>query len=234
MNESSALATLGNIFVDPAKAYDAIHGHNRWLWYPLILTILAGLALVVIYFTTVDIGWLFQQQMAAHHVQMTPEQIQAAARFQSRTTVLIIGSVGAVLGPFVVYLLSALYYFLVGKVAGYEVQGYGSWFSFAAWSNFPAILVALISIAVYLLRGSHQVDIQTLNITGLNPLLFHLQVGSPWYGLVNSLNLLTFWVLGLSVFGLARWTKRSTTHAAIVVLAPFVLIYGIWILIKLV
>ncbi|MHB8385815.1 Yip1 family protein [Metallibacterium sp.] len=226
-SNASPLATLGNIFVDPAKAYDDIRGHNRWLWWPLILMIIAGIAVSIVFFSHADTAAMFAQQMAASHAQLTPEQMQAAAKFQ--TPAFLIGtSVGAaIFGTIIMYLIIALYYMLIGKLAGWNEQRYSSWFSFAVWSSFPTVLVPLISIAVFLMRGHAATSFQDIDVLSFNALLLHLPMTSKWYGLVSQVTPFTIWVIALSIFGMARWTKRGAGHAALVVLAPLVIFYGL-------
>ena len=237
MSTSSPLATLGNIFVAPAQAFDDIRGHNGWLWWPLLIMIAAAAVFSAWYSATIDIHWLMLQSLQQNPMvtsRMNADQIQQIADHATRTSALVGGLVGSVLFLPIIYAIAALYYLLAAKIAGYEVSGYGSWYSFVSWSNFPAVISVLVSALVYLVRGSHQVLAQDLDLTGLNALLFHLTPGNTWYTLVSSLRLTTFWVIGLSIFGLARWTRRGMGHSAFVVLLPYVVIYGIWILVKVI
>ena len=226
-SNASPFATLGNIFVDPAKAYDDIRGHNRWLWWPLILMVVASIAMSMIFFSHADARAMFAQQMAAQHQQLTPEQMHAAEKFQSPTVLMIGGVFGSLVGIPVVYLIFALYYFLIAKLAGWNEQGFGSWFSFAVWSGFPGILAPVISIVVFLLRGHAASSFQDMDVLSFNALLFHLPATDKWYSLVSGFSPISIWVIALSIFGLARWTKRGAGYATPVVLAPLVIFYGL-------
>ena len=226
-NNASPLATLGNIFVDPAKAYDDIKGHNRWLWWPLVLMVLASIAMTVVFFSHADTQAMFAQQMAAQHQQLTPEQMQATAKFRSPMILMAGGLFGSLVGIPVVYLIFALYYFLIAKLAGWNEQGYGSWFSFAVWSGFPGILAPVISIVVFLLRGHAATSFQDLDVLSFNALLFHLSATDKWQSLAAAFSPISIWVLALSIFGVARWTRRGAGYAALVVIAPLVVFYGL-------
>ena len=237
MSTSSPLATLGNIFVAPAQAFDDVRNHNGWLWWPLLIMIAATAAFTGWYLASVDIHWLTLQSLQQNPMvtsHMNADQIQQIADNATRTSALVGGVIGSILGFPIIYAIAALYYLLAAKVAGYDVSGYGSWYSFVSWSNFPAVISVLVSALVYLVRGNHQVLAQDLDLTALNALLFHLSPGNSWYTLVSSLRLTTFWVIGLSIFGLSRWTRRGMGHSAFVVLLPYVVIYGIWILAKVI
>ena len=226
-NNASPLATLGNIFVDPAKAYDDIKGHNRWLWWPLVLMVLASIAMTVVFFSHADTQAMFAQQMAAQHQQLTPEQMQATAKFRSPMILMAGGLFGSLVGIPVVYLIFALYYFLIAKLAGWNEQGYGSWFSLAVWSGFPGILAPVISIVVFLLRGHAATSFQDLDVLSFNALLFHLSATDKWQSLAAAFSPISIWVLALSIFGVARWTRRGAGYAALVVIAPLVVFYGL-------
>ncbi len=226
-NNASPLATLGNIFVDPAKAYDDIRGHNRWLWWPLILMVVASIAMSAIFFSHADAKAMFAQQMAAQHQHLTPEQMQATAKFRSPMVLMASGVFGSLIGIPVVYLIFALYYFLIAKLAGWNEQGFGSWFSFAVWSGFPGILAPVISTVVFLLRGTAASSFQDVDVLSFNALLFHLPATDKWYAMVSGFSPISIWVIALSIFGLARWTKRGAGYATPVVLAPLVIFYGL-------
>ena len=226
-NNASSLATLGNIFVDPAKAYDDIRGRNRWLWWPLILMVVASIAMSVIFFSHANTSAMFAQQMAAQHQHLTPEQMQAMAKFQKPMVLMASSVFGSLIGIPVFYLIFALYYFLIARLAGWNEQGFGSWFNFAVWSGFPGILAPVISIVVFLLRGQPATSFQDVDILSFNALLFHLPATDKWASLVSGFSPISIWVIALSIFGLARWTKRGAGYATLVVLAPLVIFYGL-------
>ena len=232
--ETSALACLGNIFLDPKKAMSDIRGHNVWLWYPLVITLAMTVGFLIWYYLTVDFGWLVDQILSARSASMNAEQMDAARRSMTRGNFLIFGVLGTAVALIALYALQALYYFLVAKVIGYETQGYADWFSFTIWTGFPSVLGYVAAAIAYLFTTGRQVNPYAADVTSLNTLLFHLHMDHPWFTLVNSVHLTTFWVLALMVYGLSQWTRRSLGHAAVVVLTPYVAIYGLWILIKLV
>jgi len=235
MNTSSPLAALGNIFVAPGQAYDQIREHTAWVWWPLLLVIFTSVGFMAWYMSTVDVHWMMLQTLQHNAMvagKLDAEQIQKIADNATRGSMLIRSSLGVAIFIPLIYAVLALYYFLAAKVAGYEVKGYGQWFNFTAWSNLPVIVSTLVSALVYLLRGSHQVLAADLDMTSLNALFFHQSIGDSWYTLLSGLRLTTFWTIGLSIFGMSRWTRASTGKSAIVVLLPYVLVYGIWILVK--
>lgn len=231
--ETSALSCLVNIFVDPNKALSDVRAHSRWLWYPFLIMMLVTTAFGVWYNLTVDFAWLTDQIMAAMSAKMDADKLEQVRQSFTRGRFLFGAVIGGTVAIAIIYFMQALYLFLVSKVAGYEVQGFGKWFSFTAWASFPAVLAPLAQAVTYLFSSSKQVSVYQLDVTSLNTLFFHLPVHSHWFNTVYSLRLTMFWTLGLMVYGFSLWTKKSLGKSAVVVLAPYVLIYGLIVIVKL-
>ena len=229
---NSALACLGNIFVEPKKALQDIRPHTAWLWYPIIITIVVVVAWNVWYFSTVDMGWLANQMIAAMGDKYSGDQLEQIRKNFTSSRFLIFGIVGGSLGIVVLSLLQALYFFLVSKIGGYEEQSYGRWFNFTAWTAFPNVL-AYIATAIAYLFASPQTSFYAADVTSLNTLLFRLPMGNPLMGVAASVHLTTFWVLTLMTLGFSEWTKKSLGKSAVIVLAPWLIIYAIVIAVKL-
>lgn len=231
--ETTALACLGNIFVDPKKALQDILPHGRWAWYPLIIAIVVSVAFTVWYFSTVDMGWLTNQTLASMSGKYSSDQLDAMRQGFTRGRFLTFGVIGGSLGLVVILLLQALYLFFVAKIAGYEPQTYGKWLSFSIWTAFPNVLATVAAAVTYLFANA-QTSYYAVDITSLNTLLFHLPLSHPMAGVAASVHLTTFWCLALMIVGLSLWTKKSLGKSAVIVLAPWVMIYALFIIIKLV
>lgn len=230
---STALASLGNIFLEPQKALQDIRPHGRWVWYPFIISIALSIIVTLWYFSTVDMNWLSQETLARLSGKYSADQQQAILATMTRSRFLTFGIVGAILVSIVLWLLQALYYFFAAKIGGYKEQSYGSWFSFSVWTSFPNI-VATIAAGITYLFASRQTSFTSLDVTSLNTLLFHLPPSARFAGIANSVHLTTFWVLGLMIVGFSLWTRKSLGKSTVIVLAPWVVIYALWIIVKLV
>ncbi|MGH8397163.1 MAG: YIP1 family protein [Gammaproteobacteria bacterium] len=231
--ETSALACLGNIFVEPKKALQDIRSHTAWLWYPLIISIVLNVAFIVWYYSTVDIGWLSNQMIAAMGDKYSSEQLEQMRENLTRSRLLIGSAVFLPIFIIIVSLLQALYLFLVSKIGGYDEQSYGKWFSFSVWTGFPMVLSTIASGVAYLFV-KQQTSYYALDVTSLNTLLFHLPMSNHLMSVAASVRLTTFWTLGLMIVGFSLWTKKSPGKSALIVLAPWVVIYALWIILKLV
>lgn len=230
----SAFGSLINIFLDPAKAFEDVRSHNAWLWYPLVLTIGSAMVMFIWYYGTADWNTVIQQTMDyLANRNYSSDQLEQIRNGLSRTGLIIQTCIGVTIVFALLYLLQALYLFFAAKIGGYEVQGYGSWFSFTAWAYVPAVLGNLAMGIMYLISGKGA-SLVSLDITALNTLLFKLPVSDKWFGMLNALHLTTFWTFALLVIGFARWTKQSLGKSAAITLTPHILIYVIWALIKLI
>ncbi|MDE2234543.1 MAG: YIP1 family protein [Gammaproteobacteria bacterium] len=229
---NQALASLGNIFVEPKTALQDIRTHISWFLYPLIISTVLIIAFTVWYYATVDIGWLANQMTAALGDKYSSDQLEQIRQNFTRTRFIVGSAVFIPISIIALSLLQALYLFLVSKIGGYEEQSYGRWFNFSVWTGFPMILSTIASGITYLF-SSHQVTYYTLDITSLNTLLFHLPLNNHMMGVAASLHLTTFWILALMIFGFAQWNKLRLGKSTIIVLAPWVIIYALIIIIKL-
>lgn len=231
--ETSALSCLANIFLDPKKALTDVRGHSRWLWYPFLITIVVTVGFSVWYYMTVDLGWMVDQIMAGMSDKMDADRADAIRQSMTRGRFMFGAIVGTTLFISVIYVLQTVYLLLVSKLAGYEVQGFGQWFNFTAWTYFPNVLATVASAIAYLFSHGNQISFYKVDVTSINTLFFHLPFGSAWFNTLQNLHLTLFWTLGLMVVGFSLWTKKSLGKSAVVVLAPYVVLYGIVILVKL-
>lgn len=235
MNDTtaSAFGSLINIFVDPKKAFSDVRGHASWLWYPLLIAVLSTVVMFVWYYSTADWDVLKQQSMdylVAHNYDK--DTINRAMAGMTRRGLIMQTCIGISVFLAIIYLVQALYLFLVSKIGGYEAQGYGEWFSFTSWVYLPMVIGNIAFAVTYLISGAHT-STYALDVTSLNTLIFKTAPDSPWFGLLSNLHLGLFWTFFLMIFGFAQWTRQSLGKSALITLAPHALIYIVWILIDL-
>ncbi|HEX2668749.1 MAG TPA: YIP1 family protein [Gammaproteobacteria bacterium] len=236
MNDTSptAFGSLINILLEPRKTLQDLRQHTGWLWWPLVLTFGSVILSIVCYYSTADWDVIRQQQAdVLSNYNLTRDQIENALAGLTRGKIIMQGSIGVVVIFSVVYLIQALYLFLAAKIVGAEVQGFGSWFSFTAWTYFPGFVGSLATLAAILAYGK-QATFSSVDVTSLNTLIFKLPMDHSWFNYANSIHLALFWTLALMAIGFSAWSKSSLGKSAAIVLAPHVLIYGIWAILKLV
>lgn len=213
-------------FIEPQRAYTELKKKPNF-WFPLLAITLTTAAIMAWYYAIVDLPWLIDRMAGSEGND--PKVKEEMAKHMTRG-VMLGSSVGAILIILpVIYLLYSLYYLLAGKILNTGV-GFKAWFSFTCWSSVPALLSVLLMIVQILGAENGQVAQEQLDITSMNSLFTQLQPGHKWAGFYSQINLSMIWSIVLSIIGWRIWSGRGWTIASIVVMLPYVLIYGGWAL----
>jgi hypothetical protein len=219
---SVALATA------PSSAFAELRERPRF-WFPLLLVVLTTAGLTFWYYSMVDIEW-FKETMFSSDPKlqrMGEEERAAAMAMLSRNTLLYSSVVSMFVVIPLVLLLQALYLLLAAKVTKLS-QGFKHWFSFACWTALPMLLSAVVAAILLILADNSQVSPSALQPLSLNELLFHVPAGSPGFTLFESLGIPAFLSWALMIIGVHTWSQRSWAFSAILVLLPWLVIYGLW------
>ena len=226
----SPMSTLISIFIDPAKAMQAVRERSM-IWLPLLLMTLGTAAMMAWYYQMVDFPWL-QDQILAASGQTDPKALEAARGFMSRGFMSGIGIVGVLISIPVILLLTAVYYLLAAKVIGNDL-GFGKWFAFSTWAAVPTLLGIPLMAVQILMSSNGQLALEALNPLTLNNLVFHLPASDPWARLLNAINITSLWAAVVAIIGYKVWTAKSTMTSAFVVLLPQIVIFGGWAVIAM-
>lgn len=221
---------MTDIVASPAKAFDQIKEHTRWLWWPLLITMLLSAGMLYYYFNWVDFSWFVEETIRGMPAESRAEAAEVTRNFMQpgSTTWMSVG--GVVIGTFVIYAIMAIYFHLANKLTTRAELSYGQWFSFSVWTNFVSIFGALAAIVFITMSDTNQISVEALQLTSLNALFVHAEAGDKWFSIASSFSLINIWVIALMVIGYTRWTGASTLKSSIIVLLPWVLIFGIWAL----
>lgn len=232
MNDTnpSAFGSLINIFYEPGKTLESLRGKAGRLWMPFLVVAATNALLQLWYAQRVDIAWFADQSLASQAANMTADQLRDAhARF-TPGSMIFFGTVFGTVGLVLWYLAQGLYFFLAAKIGGYKEQGFGSWLSFICWTSMPA-LVGIIATAAYMLStSSRQISPVDIDITSLNTLLFHVPYAHDGQFIASSFRITTIWSWAIMVIGFSRWTGKPLSRSAMVVLAPYTVLYAVFIL----
>ena len=224
-----AFNALVDIIAAPAKAFDEIRAHPRWLWWPLAITVALAVGAFAFYFTWVDFDWLIEDVVRTSVPPGgDPATAEAIRSFMSPGVQIASTAVGIVLFTLVVYAVQSVYLHLVNKVAGDPSLRFGQWFAFSAWTAFPTVFQSLAMLVVIFMASSNQLGQYELNPLSFQSLFMHAEPGTSWATWGSSLSLVTLWVIGLMIYGFSRWTGSSLPKSALFVATPWVLVYGIW------
>lgn len=84
-----------------------------------------------------------------------------------------------------------------------------------------------------LVAGNGQLTLEAINPVSFNNLFLHLQPHDPLFGALSAWDPFTLWNQLLMVLGFSYWMGKPIAKSAAIVLAPTLIIYGIWIAIAL-
>ncbi len=230
MNEKTYTVTnaMVDIVTAPAKAFDNIKLHTSWLWWPLLITTLFSAGMMYYYFSWVDFSWFVEESIRAIPAESRAEAAEATRSFMQQGSTTWMSVAAIIIGSLIIYAIMAVYFHLANKLTTRAEFSYGQWFSFSVWTNFVSIFGVLAAIVFILMSETNQVPAEALQLTSFNALFVHAQAGDPWFSIASSFSLINIWIITLMVIGYSRWTGASTLKSSIIVLLPWVLIFGIW------
>ncbi|GGY80860.1 hypothetical protein GCM10011613_27390 [Cellvibrio zantedeschiae] len=231
----SASNTFMNIITAPKQAFPAIKEKPSVL-FPLGLILAAAISSMVYFYATVDFAWMIEQMVNAQTAGKTDAEREAMHKAMSSmsSTVMGVSSVaGLVIGISIFYSIMAAYLMLVNKLLDSDNLGFKAWFSFICWCSIPAIFTSLASLINVMLASNGQITLESLNPISFNNLFLHIAPNDPLFGPINAWDPMMLWSMGLMIFGFNQWTGKSLAKSAAIVLAPSVIIYGIWIAVAL-
>ena len=227
------LTLLTSLVTNPAAAINSIRERPRFV-FPLVITALISAGMIYWFYSVVDFEWLKHQMFDnAPQFQKLPEaQREQAINFMSRNTLMWGGIVGVVVILGAVFSLWATYLLVAGKAAGVRFK-FEQWFALACWTTLPAVVLNSIIAALMILTSSDasQLMPDSLRPLSLNELFFHRAIGQPGQSFLAGFDLLSLWTIALTVLGVRIWSQRSLLFSCVFVLAPNILIYGLWALV---
>lgn len=219
---SVALATA------PSTAFAELRERPRF-WFPLLLLVLTTVGLTYWYYSVVDIEWLKDAMFSNNpKFQAMDEEKRAAAMAMFGRGPLLWSSVVSmfIVLP-AVFLLEALYLLVAAKVTRLTF-GFKHWFALVCWTALPMLLGTVVGAIMLLLADNSQVPTPSVMAPlSLNELLLHVPEGGPGHTLFTSLGIPFFLSCALMIVGVRAWSQRSWGFSSLVVLFPWILIYGI-------
>lgn len=217
-----------NVITSPTEAFNALKEKPHFLL-PFILIPLVVVAFQLIYFNVVDYTWMLEQMaLQAQMNDADPAQIESIKNIP-KMLMLIPGIISAVLVIVLVQLIYASYLMLVSKASG-DNFGFKAMFSLSWWCAIPAAFTMVACIVNVLLADGGRIYADAVNPFSLNSLIFDFGFDSPFRSILANIDLFMFWSWALLTIAYKQFSGRSYVHSALVVLAPYAVIYGIWIL----
>lgn len=219
---ASPASAFTTMFYEPTATFQRLEAKPRG-WFPMLVLMISTAALTLWYFSMVDFAWLSDQMMAA----MKPDEREQAAKILTRNMMQGTSLISALVMFPLFFAIMGVYLMIASKFLSHGIS-FGKGFALAAWSSVPGILMFPLGAMQILMASNNQFDYSALNPVSLNQLVFHYEMNHPLATLMDSLNLTTFWSMFLLVIGFKVWAKVKNSTAFLVVLLPYILIYGLW------
>ncbi|WP_416305155.1 Yip1 family protein [Neptunicella sp. SCSIO 80796] len=222
-----------DIFFKPNRVFAALTHQHNWSWIPFFLVILMATMPIYLYFNFVDFEWYKEIIVQAQAGSKSPAEQAAFADRLNKSNMQIFSIIGIGFGLIVVNAIIALYLNIMAKMDENNVNGFTDWYGFLWWTSMPIVLTGLISLTVIVLSDNHQLPMESLSPLTLSYLL-GLEATSDWYNLASNIRVESFWAMYLIAVGISQWTQLSNKQCWAIAVAPSLIIWGIWTIIKLV
>ncbi|KPM76524.1 MULTISPECIES: YIP1 family protein [Pseudoalteromonas] len=236
MKSSNVMTALVDIFISPSKAFNGLKEAKGWSFVAFIL--LAGIlaASMFAFYNKADPQFLIDQQVAAASVDATIAEQKMIRQSMEQTIDMQVwfAMFGGIIGLAVINALMAGYYLFVSKQDPEANYGYGAWYGFGVWTMMPMIISSLGLLILVLTASTDQISQTLFNYASINQLLIGLEIGHPFYTLLESLNIFSIWGIFIAAIGLKSWTNFTFNKALLFAALPSIVIYGIWTVIALV
>ncbi|QWV04740.1 YIP1 family protein [uncultured Pseudoalteromonas sp.] len=236
MKSSNVMTALVDIFISPSKAFNGLKEAKGWSFVAFIL--LAGIlaASMFAFYNKADPQFLIDQQVAAASVDATIAEQKMIRQSMEQTIDMQVwfAMFGGIIGLAVINALMAGYYLFVSKQDPEANYGYGAWYGFGIWTMMPMIISSLGLLILVLTASTDQISQSLFNYASINQLLIGLEIGHPFYTLLESLNIFSIWGIFIAAIGLKSWTNFTFNKALLFAALPSIVIYGIWTVIALV
>lgn len=236
MKSSNVMTALVDIFISPSKAFNGLKEAKGWSFVAFIL--LAGIlaASMFAFYNKADPQFLIDQQVAAASVDATIAEQKMIRQSMEQTIDMQVwfAIFGGIIGLAVINALMAGYYLFVSKQDPEANYGYGAWYGFAVWAMMPLVIYYLGFLILVLTASTNQISQTLMNYSSINQLLIGLEIGHPFYTLLESLNIFSIWSIFIAAIGLKSWTNFTFNKALLFAALPSIVIYGIWTVIALV
>ena len=226
-NESAGvLNTAINIITSPSEAFSELEQRPTKL-FPVVVILISMMLVMFWYYTIVDFDWFVDDTLALANI---PEDQMEAARdgmtSMSQTTFTIFGILGSTVTIFILWVIQAGYLSLTSALIGDRFK-FTNWFSLVAWTALPYLLSSVGMAVTIALSPNGQLSAYDLNPLTLRNLGMEVNITSLDM-LFSQLDLAMIWGIALTVMAYKQWLESSWIKACGIVLAPYLLLTGVW------
>jgi hypothetical protein len=225
------IKTLINIISSPTEAFISIKEKPTVLL-PLLLILIFAASMQYGYFNAVDPEFLIDQtvEQAAALTNQPESQIRESLADIDSDSIMIQSIISVIIIVPLIMAFYAGYLSLISKFTYDEIR-FKQWYSLNCWTGILSIFSAIAGWVVILTNSDGMIAQMEIIPLSLNNLIF--QTTGPFQTMLSQLHVIQIWTLGLLSMGYANWTGKSLGKSVAIVVAPYVVIYGIWSIIIL-
>ncbi len=222
------LKLASKILTNPQEAFAQLRERPTFL-FPILLILVGSIAMLFWYYSIVDVQWLMDQMLSSNPRTAAMSDAQKAQAMGRMSPMILKWSsmVGVVVVIGVVYVVTAVYYLLVGKITNVE-RRFSQWLAVGCWSSLPQVFGIVAALVVLAVHGNPQLPQTDLGVLSINELFTHLKMSDKGFSLFSTLTILHPWVWALNVIGVRTLSERSWAYSTAVAMIPVVLWYGGW------
>lgn len=219
----SAFGRLVGVFVSPVRTFAAIAKKPTWL-VPLLLWTALSFLVGQLVVTRMDLRKAIQDSAEQRGQPMTDAQLEKAVEQSRKMSWLF--ELFPVFVPVLLSVVVAGVYWMACQAFGWELkfrQSYGV----TIHAFVPGIVMSIVLLAMLWNRQS--IDPQTVgDVLPTNPGVLVSAKGATkvLHSLLSSLDVMSFWTMGLLVLGLSSATRAPRGRMAILVLS----LWGVYVL----
>ncbi len=228
MADHSVLTTAVNIIAAPREALLALKFEPTMLL-PLFAVLVANAAVILTYYSHVDVPWLIETGMQNAQQELTEEQREAAANVVENMSPTVMGSIATAslaVSLTLWFFLNAAYLAGVSLLTkdGFRLK---RWFAMICWCSLPLVFGSVASIVNILVSDATFLRADRMNPLSFSSLLDLEPAGANAFRQsVQGLDVTSIWSMALAIFAYHTWTQRGLLDSALIVLAPPILIFG--------
>ncbi len=230
MSTHNTLFTTLQIFTRPVRAFSSISNKPTYL-FPLLLVNFSFLIVYLLYFYLVDYEWYINTLVGSRSELTDAELMVLRERYEGipSLAMALITTASILVAFTVLFIVQAVLLSLLSRFSG-AVLNFKRWLSLSCWCGVVFLIGAIAMLVNLLLSDNGQVGIQEINPLALRNLGLHAN-SSDLQALYDSIDLPVLWYLGLVIAGFHRWTNAGIIKATLLVLSPYLLLVGAWLLI---
>ena len=218
---------IGALF-NPRPTFEDIGRKPSWV-VPMLILIVLNIGITAVF--SQRVGWRsFMEQQIAHSrsaqqrmSQVPPEKREQILETQAKVAN-VFGYVGGVVGvPVILMVIGAVFMGIFNATSSAQLDLNTS-MSVAAHAYMPFAIVAVLGLLIMCIKPPDAIDLQ--NLVASNPGALLSDSAPQWLkSLCSSLDVFTFWVLGLMAFGYSVVRPKKIKFGS-----ALTWIAGIWLL----